>query len=573
MFKLLRFDNVNNMFGKQLSRVVAISLGTALLPAAPPPVPSAGIIEREIEKEYEAKPLEPDKEVPAIQIDIPKERLRFAARKKVFIRHIEIEGNGSVPEGEILGWVEGYLNRKLSLQDIYELCEVIDQGYAKKGYFLARAYPPPQDIKNDTLVIKIIEGHLGNIEVIGNKHYSSSFIKSYFEALQHKPLQYGEFLRALMLLNENSDLMAGAVFEKGKEFGCADVILRVDDARPVHLYFNGNNYGRNLTTNVRAGGRLDWGNLFTQGDCFSLAEVVGFPFSALYFTDATYSIPLNRNGASLEAAYLFSRFKIEELSTLHLKGQSSIATLKFNQAWIRKRSLSVDLFSYFDYKQIQNFELGSRASFDKLRVLTVGSLVDHFTPSQGRDYLFLRFAAGIPNLLGGLRAVDREGSRRGGGGRFFIFKADYDRLQHLPKDCFFYFHGTGQYSPNKLTLPEVLYIGGSDTVRGFPLAVALGDSGYYCNFEFRFPPFLLANKQFFGTRKKWKEIFQFDVFLDHGGTILHSSQNTFLTGAGLGLRINGPYTITFSIDVGFPLNHRSLTRDAFTYIKLTGQPF
>ncbi len=68
-----------------------------------------------------------------------------------------------------------------------------------------------------------------------------------------------------MLLNENTDLMAGSIFEKGKEFGYADVILRVNDKRPMHLYLNGNNYGRNITTNVRAGGRFDYGNLITQG--------------------------------------------------------------------------------------------------------------------------------------------------------------------------------------------------------------------------------------------------------------------------------------------------------------------
>ena len=83
-------------------------------------------------------------------------------------------------------------------------------------------------------------------------------------------------MRALMLVNENTDLVVGAVFEKGKQFGEADVILRVRDGRRVHLYLNGNNYGKNLTTNVRAGGRLDWGSLFTQGDMLSVAEVVGF---------------------------------------------------------------------------------------------------------------------------------------------------------------------------------------------------------------------------------------------------------------------------------------------------------
>lgn len=552
---------------------IFLLLGSTLL-ASPPPVPSAGIVERQLEKEYEARPLEADKQIPAIQIDIPEEKLDFPDGEKVFISQVVFTGNESISSRKLEKLIQTKLNRELSLQDIYNLCLIIDQHYAEEGYFLARSYPPPQTIEDGTLTIEVLEGKLGNIEIVGNKHYSSAFIRSYFTSLQNKPLQYEQFLRALVLLNENSDLMVGSVFEKGKEFGTADVILRVDDKRPIHLYLNGNNYGRNLTTNARVGGRLDWGNLITYGDTLSVAEVVGFPIEALYFTDATYTIPLNRKGTFLELAYLFSRYKIEELRELHLKARSDIGTIKASHALLRRRFLSVDLFAYFDYKQIKDFELGHRQAFDKLRVLTVGSIIDHFSPNLGRDYLNMRFAAGIPNFLNGLKPVDSESSRKGGGGRFFIFNADYDHLQHIYKDAFLSFHFSGQYSPNKLTLPEVMYIGGADTVRGYPLAVALGDSGYYGNLEISFPIPGLANKKFFRSNKFWKEIIQFDVFLDHGGVFLQSIRNTFLTGTGLGVKINGPYTLTFSLDVGFPLNHKNLVdRSAFVYIKLTGQPF
>jgi len=541
--------------------------------ALPPPVPSAGVVERELEKEYEAEPLAPTREVPAIQIDIPKERLQLPWGKKIHVDDIKIIGNDSISTKELKKCIKKHLHQKLSLQDIYDLCEIIDKCYAEKGYFLARAYPPPQTIEDGLLAIEVIEGRLGNIEVVGNKHYSESFIKSYFASLKGKSLQYNDFIKALMLLNDNSDLVAGAVFEKGKEFGTADVIVRVKDGRPMHLYLNGNNYGRNLTTNVRTGGRFDWGNVITQGDKFSVAQVVGFPVNALYFTDVSYTVPVNRQGTSLEAAYLFSKFKIEELTSLHLKGSSNIATLKVNQALLRRRTYSLDFFSYFDYKQIENFVLSHRTSYDKLRVLTAGILLDHFDPSRGRDYLNVRFAAGIPNFLGGLKPVDSQSSRRGGGGRFFILNMDYDRIQQLPKDCYLYLHGSGQLSPSKLTLPEQLYIGGVDTVRGFPLAEALGDSGYYANFEFRFPFPFLANKRFFNLNKKWKEIIQFDAFVDNGGVFLQSERNTILWGTGVGVRVNGPWTLALSIDVGFPLNHRDHNRDAFIYIKLTCQPF
>lgn len=558
---------------KKLRLIFGSCLFIALLFAEPPPVPSAGIIERELEKEYEAKPLEPNKQTPEIQIDIPEERFEIPDGTSVFVSSLKFVGNDSISHKILTERLRSELNQNLNLSEIYQICHEIDQLYAERGFFLARAYPPPQTVENGVLTIEIIEGKLGSVTVVGNRYYPEGFILGYFSSLVGKPLQERHFLRALMLLNENTDLLAGAVFEKGKEFGTADVILRVEDKRPVHLYLNGNNYGRFLTTNVRAGGRLDWGNLLFKGDTLSIAEVVGFPVNALYFTDVRYNVPLNRKGASLEGQYLYSTFKVEELTSLHLKGRSQIGTIKFNQALTRTRNLSINFFSYFDYKQIQNYTLGALTSFDKLRVLTAGFLLDHYQQGFGRDYLTVQAAAGIPNFLGGLKAVDSESSRKGGGGRFYLLTADYDRIQHLPKDCFIYLHASGQLSPSKLTLPEQIYIGGVETVRGFPLAVGLGDSGYYVNIEGRFPPFFIAEKRVFRFNKKWKEVLQFDVFLDHGGTFLQSIQNLFLWGTGLGVRLNGPWDLNFSLDVGFPLNHRDLTNGAFLYIKLTGQAF
>jgi hemolysin activation/secretion protein len=544
----------------------------ALLADTPPP-PSAGIIERELEKEYEQQPFQSDRESPPIQIDIPEEKLEIPEGKKIFIRKIKIEGNESISTKKVLSWIKSYLKKDLSLKEIYEVCRVIDQHYAKEGYFLARAYPPPQAIENGTLVIKILEGRLGTITVVGNKYYKTAFIRSYFSSLVKRSLHREEFMRALMLLNENSDLSATAIFEKGKEFGCADVIIKVKDTRPVHLYLNGNNYGKDLTTNSRAGGRFDWGNILRQGDTFSVAEVVGFPVNALFFTDLTYKTLLNKKGASLTLGYLFSDSKNPEYPYLDLRGSSRIAKLKFNQALRRAPQFNTDMYVAFDYKQIRNSILSYETSFDKLRILTLGTLVDSIKPSKGRDSMNLSLAAGIPNLLGGLAAIDPQSSRQGGGGRFFQLNLDYTSIRYLPKDCMVYFHTTGQLSPNYLTVPQQIYIGGIDTVRGFPLAVGLGDSGYYLNMELHLPPPLLKESRFFWSKKKWKEVLQFVVFVDHGGVFLQSVKNTFLTGSGVGFRINHLCGLSLSVDVGFPLNNKSLTKGAFTYVKLTAFPF
>lgn len=541
--------------------------------SAPPPAPSAGVVEREIQQEYEEKPLEIEKDIPSVEVDIPEERLTFPTRSQVLIREILIVGNEALTCFEIQSYLQKYLNQKQTIEDIYSICKKIDQLYASKGYFLARAYPPPQKIKNGVLTLHVLEGRIGNIRIEGNQFYSEKFIYNYFKSFRSQPLRYKDFLKALLLLNENSDLYAGVIFEKGKEVGTADLLVKIIDKRPIHLYLNENNYGRLLTTHAQLGGRFDWGNCLTYGDTFSIAEVVGFPVSALYFTDARYYLPLNSQGTSMEFACLFTKFHIEELQSLHLRGESLIATLKANQAMKRTKTVGIDIFGYFDYKQIQNFVLGQRTSYDRLRVVTVGALIDHYNSARGRDYLNIRVAAGIPDFLGGMSSVSQNSSRIGGGGRFAQINLDYDRVQQVYKELMLYLHASGQWSPYKLTLPQQLYIGGASSVRGYPLSVALGDSGYYGNFEIRSPLPVLFDKKFFWTKRTWKEAFQMVGFVDTGATFFNQGPKTFITGAGCGFRILGPYSLSVSFDIGFPLMRSDLSTGAFNYLKITAQPF
>lgn len=559
------------MYKVRFAFILLLIGGTAL--SAPPPVPSAGVIERELEKEYEATPLSPEKQWPRIEIDIPEEKIDLPDGVFVKIEQVQFRGNQVFSAQTIEKWIKSFIGQELNLKGIYSLCQAIDREYAKRGYFLARAYPPKQTIVKGVLLIEVVEGRLGSVSVEGEQFYSESFIRSYFSKLCGKALNYDAFMRALLLLNETRDLQASAIFAKGKTIGTADVIVQVKDARPLHLYLNGNNYGKNITTNFRLGGRLDVGSVMTYGDQISIAEVVGFPVNALYFTDVRYKVPLSRNGDFLELDYLFSKFKVEEMLSLHLKGESNIGTLKISHAWSRSREMSVDVYGCFDIKQIQNYVLGSVTSYDKLRVATLGFLIDQFGASRGRNYLNIRLGAGIPDFLGGMSSVSSSCSTLGAGGRFFKVNADYDYLQMFLSDCVLSAHLSGQWSPYKLAIAEQIYIGGSDTVRGFPLSVALGNSGYYGNLEVLIPPPGLANLRFFMAQKKWREVFQLAAFFDTGGVFVKGGSDTFLSGSGVGFRYKGPWNFSLSFDVGFPLNHQDLSNGTMYYIKVTGQPF
>lgn len=537
------------------------------------PSSSAGIIEREIEQQYESKPVAPEKPVPLVEVEVPEEQLQIEDGETIWVSEIQFTGNTIFSDKELRKIASGYCDQELSMKDIHDLCLEIQKLYVDKGYFLARAFPPAQDVVDHVLTIEIMEGTLGEVEVVGNKYYSSHFIRRYFDRFKGTPINYNQFLKALLLANENLDLTLGAVFKKGERFGTADVILRVDDKLPLHAFIDYNNYGSHLTTRNRSGVRIDAGNLLTSGDLLSVTEVIGIPPKNLRFTDVEYTIPLNALGTKLMLAYLFSTFELVNTSH-HKRGYSQIATIELKQAVMRTRRLNLDLFGTFDYKRIKNTESGVTITFDKLRIAGLGLDFDYADPLWGRNVGDVYVSYGIPDFLAGSHAVSHASGIPGAGGHFWIFNLDLKRIQQLPLNCFFLVNFSGQLTPDTLPLPEQFYIGGVDTVRGFPLAFALGDNGFYANFELRMPP-PFGNSHIFGTKKTWKELLQFVAFIDTGGVFLRhaevedQSSHVYLTGGGVGVRLYAPWHIDVSADVGFPITHQDSGPGAIAYVRVS----
>ena len=558
-----------------------------LMASANKPVPPAGVVDRQIELEYEAKEVDAEKQIPLLEIDIPEKKFDMGD-EKALINTVKFKGNTVISSRTLKKPLKKFMGKEDSMKEIYEMCQAVQAKYAERGYFLARAYVPPQEITDHTLTIEIIEGTLGKVSVIGNTHYKEAFIASHFAKYEGKPINYDQILRALLLLDENSDLDAGAVFKKGEEFGTADLIVRVTDHRPLHFMIDHNNFGSDHTPHHRTGARFDWGNLILNGDMLTVVEVVGSPMSDLNFSSAIYHIPINAYGSSFDLSYLFANFKTDKVDHVKYTGRSHIATARFTQALQRTRKLNTDIFTTFDFKQIQNFGGGIESSYDKLRVLTGGGQIDYIDGLRGRNLFLISGGWGIPGFLGGSGVRSKSDSRVHGGGRFFKLNGGWKRLQKLPYECFLLVNAQMQYSFDKLPLPEQIYIGGIDNVRGYQLAAGIGDHGLYGTIELRVPPPFLRAHKIPWTDTTWGEFIQFVGFVDHGQTFAVGQDilreigfkkekkkkehvhfdRAILTSTGAGVRLYGPWKIEWSLDVGYPLTDRHRSSDTIVYFRV-----
>ncbi|MES2200362.1 MAG: ShlB/FhaC/HecB family hemolysin secretion/activation protein [Chlamydiota bacterium] len=551
--------------------------GWASRSAGGPSSASAGIIEQQIEQEFNVKGLPEDRPVPLLEIDIPEKKLHIPEGISAFIDHIYLEGNTLLSAKEVNKAFFPYLHRELTGQDVITLCKEIECLYAKKGYILAWVYPPVQVIENNTLRLQALEGFLDEIHVTGNTSYKTSFIKKYVSGLKGKPLNYNDLTKALRLMNENIDLETEAILKKGSQVGSIDLVIKIQDQFPAHMNIGYNNWGSNVLTYNQLSSEIRVGNLLTSGDLLSLMTSVGIP-AVMYYFNPVYSVPINGLGTRCDLSYLFTHSYIQELKPLGLACWSELAGIAFIHPLSRTRTFAWDITTEFKIKQYKNFIEDITATYDKLRVVSLGTNLEYLDLLRGRNFINAFARAGIPYILNGSAPIDPKCSRIGGGGRYFILNVGYQRVQTLPFDTSLLFTSMAQGSFNKLPLSEQFTIGGVGSVRGYPAAIASGDIGYYLNAELYAPVPGLVDRISPISKKKWKETLQLLAFLDHGGVYTNTPvpsefSPAYLTAVGVGIRFYGPRDLNISFDVAFPLTNTYKLFNSFLYIRVITKVF
>ncbi|MEW5758156.1 MAG: ShlB/FhaC/HecB family hemolysin secretion/activation protein [Candidatus Omnitrophota bacterium] len=525
---------------------------------AVPGAAKAGQVEKDLdraEKKFKKEPA-----TSPIEVEIPKEELAIPDGKKIFVKSFDFRQNTIFKTGYLKKITKKYTNKELSLQELKGVCNLINDAYKRRGYFLARAYLPVQDIKDGIIIIEIIEGRLGEIKVEGNEFYKKKFLINHFRPTYKGVIHYNRLLKTLLVLDDYPDLEVKAILQKGAKPYTTDLILKISDKFPVHFGIDYNNFGSRYVSRQRAGATFEYSNAVLQGDKIYLRGVSGSPERNLKFAYADYSLPIDSFGSRLSFNYTWSDFNVRrEFRALDAGGQSKIYSTELSHPLIRTLTATSDFKFGFDYKQMKNYLLGAVSNDDELRVFKTslsGDFVDSF---QGRNYYSLMVSGGVPNIMGGLKKRDDpRASRVGAGGEFVKGNIDFARFQQFFFGTNFLIKGSLQTASRVLTVPEQFSIGGADTVRGFPESEHLGDYGYCATFEWRFPLPFIADANIPLFKRTYRDTIQFLGFVDYGKTFLRNpqageSKHDEITGVGFGTRLNFGNDFTFRVDVGYPV--------------------
>ncbi|MCG2709698.1 MAG: hypothetical protein L6246_05200, partial [Thermodesulfovibrionales bacterium] len=347
----------------------------------------SGEVLQQLEKK-ELIPPEKPSEPPVIEKE-KRPEVKVKGGEKIFVKQFTVQGATLLSEETIKSITAPYENKELTLSEISNIAKAITNEYRKKGYIIAYAFIPAQDIGKEIVRIRIIEGKIGDIKVSGNKHYSSEFIQKHIERARKDPsLKEDTLERALLILNEYPSLNVKTSLKAGKEPGTADILAQAKDKRYISLSLSYDDFGLDTISKHRASIWFDTGSLVTDGDLLMLRGVTGLDeidLNKLSYGRIEYIFPVDRNGTKLGFYGANSIYEAgENLAPLQIEGKAHVAGIYLTHPLIKQKDKTLTIKAGFDYKDVYDYMLDSLNSKDDIRAVNIGINYDFIDKLWGR---------------------------------------------------------------------------------------------------------------------------------------------------------------------------------------------
>lgn len=320
------------------------------------------------------------REIPKIkqeQIVAPKE---FEDGKKVRVERFLISGATHMSNEELKQIVAPYEGEDLSFNQIQEITTLITRAYRQKGYFVARAYIPEQNImtQDNRLKINIIEGKYGEFKLENKSLVKDSILQSNLDDIKDKDIISTNTLeRAMLIINDTP----GAVVTKadvrpGKEVGTSDFLIGTEATNRVNGYLIGDNYGSQYTGKHRIMAGVDINSPFNIGD-----KISAFGFTSekegLLSGKLAYEFPIHANGTRGEISYSKTTYELgSSYKKLDAVGQSDSLTGRVTYPILKTRVENLDSYVEVSYNKMK----------DEIQSVDSKVKKDSYVATTGLDY-------------------------------------------------------------------------------------------------------------------------------------------------------------------------------------------
>ena len=458
------------------------SLGAAHAQVQPIVPPSAGQVLRELQLPAPAAP---------IAISAPRAEPVLDTTDssiKVLVKSIVITGNQEIPTAELTPLVLSLVGSEQTLSQLNAAARRITAFYRSRGFAVARALLPAQDITSGIVTISVIEGQVSSSRVSNKSRLPDALVGSYIgEVKPGDVIRSSQIDRGLLLLQDTPGIASSrATLQPGASVGTSELLIEVTPADQLTGSATLDNYGSRYTGEYRLGANLALASPLGRGDQLSFSVLTSG--AGLSFGRIAYQLPVGSDGLRLGAAYFDTRYKLgREFAALEAAGSANSTSIFAAYPFTRSPAKNLNGTISYETKNLNDRVNATATVTDKKVGVTSfsmsGNLQDAFM-GGGINSADLTLVMGNLNIASaGALAIDATSAQTNGSYSKTMF--GISRLQRISNSTLISLSLNGQQARKNLDSSEKFSLGGPTGVRAYPSGEASGDEGHKGTVELR----------------------------------------------------------------------------------------
>jgi len=407
----------------------------------------------------------------------------------IVVSRIAIVGNRALSLDVLTPVISSAFGTRMTLADLEELALSVTRFYRTKGYFVARAYIPAQEVVDGVVTFRIVEGNYGDFILENSSLVKDKIAQSILDDVKvYDIVSLDTLERAMLIANDTPGVkVVRADVMPGEAIGTSDFIVETVATKKYFGSLELDNFGSVYTGKKRLSFNAGVNSPTGNGDQLSLSGMIS-ETSGISNLRLAYSTLLQPNGLRGEFALAQTTYKLgSTFSDLNAVGSTRSIDASFTYPIKRTRNRSIDV----------RWGLNSRNLNDEIR--SSGDYASKHTNSMDvglsfRDegYLWGKFGltqADASITLGSLNLDEKDADGARAQGDYAKLNMNASRVMKLSNDISATVQLRFQHSIGNKNLDssERMGVSGSGGVMAYPLGELSGTNAVFARIEFKEP--------------------------------------------------------------------------------------
>ena len=455
--------------------------------------------------------------------------------------------------------------RGITLGQIETVANTITQFYRERGFVLAKAYIPKQQVRDGVVNLTLLLGMLGDVQVSGNKLYGEKTLASVFDDMMGKPITSAAIEEKLFLINDYPGIFVDGYFEPGYQVGDTRLNVNVKEESRYDADLRIDNHGTKDTGLYRLYADLQLNNPLGLADKLKVSVLSASQPSNTNYWQLEYQMKLFGPRTRLGFETSQNQFVVDQTESLStgLKLTGDVRLNGVTGTYIHRRTRTNNSIFELRYEEItSDLQLGTIPTVgdgldDKLKNM---SLVYHFDTLQEEKKRYhqvqLKMTSG--SFVYGVD-LDQDDTYK-------IYSASYSLLDFwkLPlfnADTRLVYRAEAQYAGINLSGIMRFSLSGPTRARAYTPGFFTGDDAVYLGFDWIFnsPGFFNFNiTKSINFRDMTKPFVFADYAYGRQQSLVDGEANATaqLTDAGFGFKFAHGKSFSGNLLMAFPIKEK-----------------